>query len=77
MAWSVATFVTPVLLVALLLNGIPEVQPAFYFPFVMTVILNTMGLLCYFRALSYGELSLVLPLLSLTPAWMRCVSKRA
>ncbi|MFH1724526.1 MAG: DMT family transporter [Elusimicrobiota bacterium] len=70
LAWSAAFFILPVLWLLVLLQGLPEIKPEFYFPFAMTVVGNTAAIACYFRALSYGQLSMVYPLLALTPVWM-------
>ncbi|MFH2203720.1 MAG: EamA family transporter [Elusimicrobiota bacterium] len=69
-AWCAASFTLPILWFSVSVEGWPAIQPAFYFPFAMAVLGNTVGLICFFRALSYGQLSLVYPLLALTPVWM-------
>ncbi|MFA5140281.1 MAG: EamA family transporter [Elusimicrobiota bacterium] len=70
LGWVAATLTLPVLGTALYLQGWPEIKPGFYFALAMTVLGNTVGIICFFRALSLGELSVVYPLLALSPAWM-------
>jgi len=70
LAWTAVTFSLPVLWTCVYLEGFPKVSAAFYFPCAMSILGNTAALLFYFRALSFGQLSMVFPLLSLTPAWM-------
>ena len=75
LAWCAATLTIPFFWAALWLQGWPKVTPKFYLPFIMCLAGNAAGLTCYFRAFSYGDLSLVFPLLALTPAWMLLTAK--
>lgn len=70
LAWVTTLMITPVLWAAALRDGLPELQPGFWLPFAMSVGLNTAALPFYFRSLAAGELSVVFPLLALTPMWM-------
>lgn len=75
LGWVAATFTLPVLFVGLLLQGWPEIKPGFWSALAMTIAGNTVGIICFFRALSLGELSVVYPLLALSPAWMLLSTK--
>ena len=69
-AWAAVTFSTPLLWVGVLLDPAPTVSTAFYFPFAMSVLGNGFALVFYLRAFAIGELSVIFPLLALTPVWM-------
>lgn len=70
LGWVAATLTLPILMTALYIQGWPEIRPGFYFALAMTILGNTAGIICFFRAISMGELSVVYPLLALSPAWM-------
>lgn len=70
LAWCTVTIATPFLWIGFLTDPPGSVSAAFYFPFTMTVLLNSVALVCYFRSFAFGELSLSFPLLALSPVWM-------
>jgi drug/metabolite transporter (DMT)-like permease len=69
-AWATSAGIVPLLWLAAWREGVPQPSPGFWLPCLGAVATNAVALVLYFKALSTGELSLVYPLLSLTPAWM-------
>jgi drug/metabolite transporter (DMT)-like permease len=65
--WGAFVFAVPIYLVALALDGIPEVRPAFWWFTGMSVGVNLVALPLFFRSLARTDLSLALPLASLSP----------
>lgn len=51
-------------------NGFPNVQSGFYSAVSVTVVLNVVATIFLYKALKSGDLSLVSPLLSFTPAFL-------
>jgi len=65
--WGAFVFSFPIYIAALLLSGIPDIKLAFW-PFMATSLsLNFVAIPLLFRALKHGDLSIVLPLSTLTP----------
>src|SRR3954470_15116215 len=58
-----------VLLCGLAYTGLPQLGEGFSFAVIASVVLNIGASLLLFRALSLGELSLVAPLLTLSPVF--------
>lgn len=66
-AWAAFLYAVPVYAVFLSLREIPEVQPAFWLWMPLSLGTNLVAMPLFFRALHQGELSVVLPLNTLTP----------
>lgn len=65
--WAAFFFAYPLYVCFLLANGIPEVKPEFWLFTLASVATNLLALPMLFRSLQVGELSIVLPLATLTP----------
>lgn len=65
--WFAFIFSLPIYMVVLAYDGIPVVQPEFWGWAALSVGLNCVAIPMYFSALRHGELSVVLPLSTLTP----------
>ncbi len=66
-AWTAFAFALPAYAVALLLVGVPDVEPGFWGWLLTSFGLNLVAMPLYFGALASGSLSIVLPLASLSP----------
>lgn len=71
--WTLFSFALPILGAYLLLRGIPEVQPAFWPAWGVATLGNLAAWYLFFSALRTGDLSLVYPLLALTPIFVPAV----
>jgi drug/metabolite transporter (DMT)-like permease len=65
----------PVFIVILLFSGIPEIQPGFWKWLALSLSLNLVAIPMFFRALERGQLSVVLPLVTLTPLFSLVTEK--
>ena len=72
-SWTLFSFAVPILGAYLLLRGIPEVQPAFWPAWAVATIGNMAAWYLFFSALRTGDLSLIYPLLALTPIFVPAV----
>lgn len=63
-----------VLLLASLLQGIPPLQPNFWYYLVTAAIINIAAVALYFRAFQLEDISLTLPLISFTPIFLLLTS---
>jgi drug/metabolite transporter (DMT)-like permease len=66
-AWLAFVAAAPIYLFALWLHGLPSVQGDFLMWLATSMAINLFAIPLYFRALARGELSIVLPLASLSP----------
>lgn len=57
-----------------LLRGFPSVEPGFSEAVLVTVMINTVATVLFYRALSNSDLSLCLPILSFTPVFLLITS---
>lgn len=69
-AFYSSLFSAPLLLVALLVSGPPNIQPGFFFYLALSVSLNFFIVLIFFSALQQSPLSVTYPTLGLTPVFM-------
>lgn len=51
-------------------RGFPTIGSAFYFSVLITVVINIIGAIFYFKALKISDLSLSVPMLSFTPVFL-------
>ena len=65
--WGAFVFAVPLYLAVLAWDGLPEVQPAFWWFAGTSVAVNLVALPLFFRSLAITDLSLALPLASLSP----------
>lgn len=56
------------------LRGFPSVEPGFSEAVLVTVMINTVATVLFYRALSHSDLSLCLPILSFTPVFLLITS---
>ena len=63
-------YVTPLAAAALFFVDIPEIRPGFYPAMAWVLPLTTVGFILHYRAVSLSPLSLTLPFLSFTPAFV-------
>lgn len=66
-AWAAFLYAIPVYVIFLATQEIPVVQPAFWLWMPLSLCTNLVAIPLFFRALHEGELSVVLPLNTLTP----------
>lgn len=66
-SWSITFFALPFLLPLLLIIPIPPLNLTFWLVLIVSGILNTLALLFYMRAIKISDLSLIVPLVALTP----------
>ena len=71
--WALFSFALPILGPYLLLRGIPEVQPAFWPAWGVSVVGNLAAWSLFFSAMRTGDLGLTYPLLGLTPVFVPAV----
>jgi drug/metabolite transporter (DMT)-like permease len=67
-------FLLPFAGVAVLINGVPEVHPDFYWACVFFGLSQTAATLCLSKALLYGDISVVIPLWRTSLIWLVVVS---
>lgn len=69
-SWALFAFSLPFFLVALLIVGIPAIGPLFPWVFVVNIALYIISIVIYMRAIEKSPLSLTLPMVAFTPAFM-------
>jgi drug/metabolite transporter (DMT)-like permease len=69
-SWSLLALALPFFLFSLAFVGIPEIGPNFWTAIVANSVLYTVSIALYMKAISKSPLSLTLPMLSFTPAFM-------
>src|SRR4030042_4279892 len=69
-AWFRLLFSIPLLLLLWVFIPVPKLDVSFYRAFVLALPLEIIAMVCYIKALKISPLSLTLPFLSLTPAFL-------
>ncbi|MBI4667639.1 MAG: EamA family transporter [Elusimicrobia bacterium] len=67
---AIYLFALPVYLLILAFTRVPEIGPYFWRAAIVTTIINVATINLYMKAIRNGDLGIVFPLLSLTPAFM-------
>jgi drug/metabolite transporter (DMT)-like permease len=65
--WAMFAYGLPLVTVALVLEGIPDISAPFWPAILITVTINLLAITLYIRALHLSPLSLTIPLLAFTP----------
>jgi len=68
--WSKFAFAVPVLLFPLLLIGVPDIAPAFYWSTAGSLIINMVAVTLFVQALKLSPISIVFPLLAFSPVFI-------
>lgn len=69
-AFAWVFFSLPLLSVSVLITGVPELGPLFYKALVLSAVILVFASLFYFRAIKYSDLSIAVPMLTLTPLFL-------
>src|SRR3990167_6486225 len=69
-AWAWTAYSLIILIPVMFLVGIPPLDATFWLAFTIRTVLDVTALILYVKALKYTDLSLSLPLLSLTPLFL-------
>lgn len=69
-AWALLTFTLPFLLLGLLVTGIPTIGPLYLVAVLANAIVYILAVLLYMKAINASDLSLTLPMIAFTPAFM-------
>lgn len=69
-AWALSAFSAPLLWAAALATGVESPEPQFYPAVGVTIALFIVAVLLYMKAIQASDLSLTLPMVSFTPAFM-------
>jgi uncharacterized membrane protein len=73
-AWTANIFAVIFLIPLLLAAGIPKIEPAFWIALVIGGTLNVISFTLYIRAIQIADLSLTVPLVTLTPLFLLVTS---
>jgi hypothetical protein len=73
-SWALFTLMLPVLSGCWILGKVPPLGPAFFVALCFGRTLNAIAVMLYTQALSRSDLSLTVPILTLTPLFMRGTS---
>lgn len=65
--WAMFAYALPLVALALVLEGIPDIKAPFWPAILVTVTINLLAVTLYIRALQLSPLSLTVPLLAFTP----------
>ncbi len=68
--WAMFSFAIPVLIIPLLITGIPDIGPKFFWAAPGTLVLNMVAFTLFVTALKVSPLSLTYPFLALTPIFL-------
>jgi drug/metabolite transporter (DMT)-like permease len=69
-AWALMTLILPFLSIALLFIGIPMIGPLFLEALIVNSMVYVISVVLYMKAISISPLSLTLPMIAFTPAFM-------
>ncbi|MBS3051913.1 MAG: EamA family transporter [Candidatus Aenigmarchaeota archaeon] len=67
-------FSFPIILIALLITGIPEIKPGFWPILIVIGIIGPISHVLYMKAIGSSELSIVLPVIAFTPLFLLILS---
>ncbi len=70
MTWSLFALSFPVFCAVVVWQGIPEVDSSFYIPLAVSLGINLVGWPLFVRAIQISDISLVMPMVALTPAFI-------
>ncbi|MGC9313378.1 MAG: EamA family transporter [Sediminispirochaetaceae bacterium] len=73
-SWVLMTFSIPLLTVALILSGIPEIGPHYLIALFVHGTLNTLAIILYMRAIKSSELSITVPMVAFSPLFLLITS---
>jgi uncharacterized membrane protein len=73
-AWSLVLYALPLLWPLVLITGIPPLGPRFWEALLVGSSINVVAMILYIKALQWSDLSLTVPLITLTPLFLLFVS---
>lgn len=73
-AWAWTACSLPFLLVYVLIDGVPEIGPNFWFAALGSTIILSIAAVLFFRAIKVSDLSIAVPMLAFTPAFLLITS---
>ncbi len=74
LAWSWFLFSLPLLTPCLLVDGVPPLDPQFWWALGFSTILLAVASIFYFKAIKYSDLSIAVPMRALTPLFLLITS---
>jgi uncharacterized membrane protein len=73
-AWSIRVFALPFLIIPLLFTGIPTIKTNYWIALLTGGTLNVGATVLYMKALKYSDLSISVPMVTFTPAFLLLTS---
>jgi len=68
--WAMVAYALPLMGIALVIDGLPQVRPIFWPALAVTLAINLLAITLYLKAIKVSPLSLTIPFLAFTPIFL-------